>query len=88
MVKMRVIFGYFWLIFGPKSHRVACSGACTLVLCFGQAMGLAGISPQHFLIFLKILSFRRSFLAIFGHFGLKKGGGYTRGGYIEVFQKS
>ena len=88
MVKMRVIFGYFWLIFGPKSHTIACSGACTLVLCFGQAMGLAGISPQHFLIFLKILSFWRSFLVILGHFGLKKRGGYTRGGYIEVFQKS
>ena len=88
MVKMRVIFGYFWLIFGPKSHRVACSGACTLVLCFGQAMGLAGISPQHFLIFLKILSFRRSFLAIFGHFRSIKWGGGTRGGYIEAFRKS
>ena len=88
MVKMRVIFGYFWLIFGPKSHRVACSGACTLVLCFGQAMGLAGISPQHFLIFLKILSFRRSFLAIFGHFGSIRWSVETRGGYIEVFRKS
>ena len=79
MVKMRVIFGYFWLIFGPKSHRVACSGACTLVLCFGRAMGLAGISPKHFFIFLKILSFRRSFLAIFGHFWTLSAKVVTRG---------
>ena len=44
--------------------------------------------PQDFFHFLKILSFFRSFLVILGHFGLKKRGGYTRGGYINVFQKS
>ena len=68
MVDMRVIFGYFWLIFGPKSHMETHSGACTLVSCFGQGMDLEGNYSQCFSIYFKIFSYWRSFLAIFGYF--------------------
>ena len=51
MVKTRVVFGCFWLIFVPESHKVACSGACNLKLCFGKAMDLDGNYPQCFSIF-------------------------------------